>query len=539
LEERKSATNKLVFLHKLKEQKQLPVRKPIQQIGNLPVNNRILALMDGALYLMNKQRLELMDTPLKKTLISCFCMNESKLDVSRTGTEVVVAPLKKKIVQVYSVAEDKFTLLKQVDIPDVATSMSRDGSFVCMAVSSPQQPSDGKYLIVDITNGNTIDLVNYDTPKSLVKRTGKEEFLFNCKNLGVIVVSTGSAERPPIEWAEEPSAVAYCFPFVLGFSEEKNSIHVYSLTDQTCYQAMPFQLGRTMVDGDGHVFIAGLKSVYLLSPVSRLKMMEDMIEKLKVEEAVMMAQTLAEVEKHRNPDAEQYVDYVKQKAGFLYFSKGKWSESEQLLIEGEVDPREVIILFPGLLPLDTEFTPCASEKGIHKLPEIRELAAKTQISVSEAKDFLIKYLNEVRVLPVCAGKRKDVDTSLLKLLAETHSPDLAEMVSTIDPYFSQQECTAILEEYKCYYELGLMHSFMRNPEIALKIWTDIYDEALEDSTFEGITFIVDYLSKLPLPKLVLKYAKWALDRDQILAVKVLYVCAVCVVGHVHTSILVQ
>ena len=45
--------------------------------------------------------------------------------------------------------------------------------------------------------------------------------------------------------------------------------------------------------------------------------------------------------------------------------------------------------------------------------------------------------------------------------------------------------------------------------------------------------------RLPLPKLVLKYAKWALDRDQILAVKVLYVCAVCVVGHVHTSILVQ
>ena len=43
---------------------------------------------------------------------------------------------------------------------------------------------------------------------------------------------------------------------------------------------------------------------------------------------------------------------------------------------------------------------------------------------------------------------QDVDTSLLKLLAETHSPDLAEMVSTIDPYFSQQECTAILEEYK-------------------------------------------------------------------------------------------
>ena len=33
--------------------------------------------------------------------------------------------------------------------------------------------------------------------------------------------------------------------------------------------------------------------------------MDDMIEKSQVEEAILMAQALSEVEKHRNPDAEE------------------------------------------------------------------------------------------------------------------------------------------------------------------------------------------------------------------------------------------
>ena len=50
-------------------------------------------------------------------------------------------------------------------------------------------------------------------------------------------------QRPPIEWLADPTAVAFCFPYVLAMSEERSAIHVYNLVDahQRCYQTLPFQ----------------------------------------------------------------------------------------------------------------------------------------------------------------------------------------------------------------------------------------------------------------------------------------------------------
>ena len=51
-------------------------------------------------------------------------------------------------------------------------------------------------------------------------------------------------QRPPIEWLADPTAVAFCFPYVLAMSEERSAIHVYNLVDahQRCYQTLPFQV---------------------------------------------------------------------------------------------------------------------------------------------------------------------------------------------------------------------------------------------------------------------------------------------------------
>lgn len=43
---------------------------------------------------------------------------------------------------------------------------------------------------------------------------------------------------------------------------------------------------------------------------------------------------------------------------------------------------------------------------------------------------------------------QDVDTALLKLLAETRSPSLTDIVSTSEPFFAVSECTAMLEQNK-------------------------------------------------------------------------------------------
>ena len=43
---------------------------------------------------------------------------------------------------------------------------------------------------------------------------------------------------------------------------------------------------------------------------------------------------------------------------------------------------------------------------------------------------------------------QEIDTALLKLLAEKRSQAVVDMVSTGDPQFSVQECAAVLEQYK-------------------------------------------------------------------------------------------
>lgn len=41
------------------------------------------------------------------------------------------------------------------------------------------------------------------------------------------------------------------------------------------------------------------------------------------------------------------IDLVRQKAGFIYLSRGDLGLARELLLLGRTDPREVISLFPG------------------------------------------------------------------------------------------------------------------------------------------------------------------------------------------------
>ena len=49
---------------------------------------------------------------------------------------------------------------------------------------------------------------------------------------------------------------------------------------------------------------------------------------------------------------------------------------------------------------------------------------------------------------------QDIDTALLKLLAETRSSSLTDIVSTSEPYFVVTECIAVLEMHQVKYETG-------------------------------------------------------------------------------------
>jgi tetratricopeptide (TPR) repeat protein len=142
------------------------------------------------------------------------------------------------------------------------------------------------------------------------------------------------------------------------------------------------------------------------------------------------------------------------------------------------------------------------------------------VVLREAKKFLIRYLKEVRTTQLAIGRREDIDTSLVKLLAEDHSASLVPYITNHDLHLSFEETKQALEDYQCYHALALLYYYSNQTREALSMWTRIYDKELTDPRFPGLSYIIEFLSKCGAVEVVLEYAGWALDRDQEVAVKV-------------------
>jgi hypothetical protein len=517
LEENLSPLGKTIYQSKIKGRIQLggDKRKPIQQLTAVSSQKRLLALVDGILYLMNMSTLELYDIGQRIAKLNCYCINESKSQQSTAVPfEVIVAPQRRKQIQQYMLSGERLVHIKDYSIPEPAQIMARDGNSVCVALSG----QDGKYVIINIHEGNMFDLLNYEagcTP--IVRRMGKGEFLVNAGSLGITTTITGVSNRPPVEWGSQspPKSATYVFPYIVAWSQEAAIIKVFNLVHQRCVQEIPFTNGRYLCELSGKLYAARDKSVYLLSAIPLKEQVNDLLERQLVEEAVLLAETIAAVEASKSTSAaDEYMNEVKLKAAFIYLATGSFSQAESLLHESGCDPREVIVLFEGVLPRDSSFQSVASH--LHSLPSIQAIAEASGggLVLREAKKFLIRYLKEVRTTPLALGRREDIDTSLVKLLAEDHSPSLVPYITNHDLHLSFEETKQALEEHKCYHAQALLYYFSNQTNEALKIWTRIYDKELTDPQFPGFTYIIEFLSKCGAIEVVLQYSKWALDRNQ-------------------------
>lgn len=511
----------------LKYSKQLVQKKPVQQLAIVSSQGKLLALVDGFLYLMSSNKLELHDSGQKIKNILSFCLNESKTDLSHLN-EIVTVSARKKSLQIYALNEDRFGFRKDINVNDQVVAMARDASNVCVAFGSIKESSggvsvlqSGKYAIVNIDGGgNIVEVCQFDNTRPIVKRTGKEEFLVNIGQLGIQVSSTGeSLNRPPVEWRNPPVAMAYKFPYILTWAESKRSIEVYSVIDQRCVQTIPFENGKCLGHFDMNVYYAVSKAVFLLSAVSLDKQVDELVKKHLIEEALLLAETKFALDAPRDKNrALQCLNAVKQRAGFMYFAQNDFSRAESLLTEGEVDPREVIVLFDGLLPKKSTFESEANATNLHSLPSVKVLEGAGQISLREAKKFLIHFLREIRTTKLAVGRKEEIDTALVKLLAETKSSAyLIELITAHDKRVSLDECVEALEKHSCYYVLGLLYSYSHQPDKALSVWTRVCDGELTDSEFEGISYVISFLQSFPDKDLVFKYAPWALKKNEALA----------------------
>ncbi|XP_033638658.1 transforming growth factor-beta receptor-associated protein 1-like [Asterias rubens] len=509
VEEKTLPNGKITYTSEKQSHKYLAVKKPIQQLKAASALTRILVLCDNVLTLLNMFNLEPILSGAKIKGVTAFCVNNNPRSSNPFSLEIAVTS-KRKQVQVYTVTEDKCVLIKEISISDIPVNLSMDAFCICIATSN-------EYILANYHTGVITDLFPYDADQTspVVKRVGKEEFLLaGPSSLGMFVTSAGISQRPPLKWSETIRGVSYLFPYVVAMDDEFLTVH--SVLDQQQKQTIPFQGGRILGDFEGRIFVSSSKEVYALVPLPVEKQIQALLSDKRVEEALTLAKNAKKLGLAKDKFQKLY-QRIQQQSGFIELSEFHFDEAGQLFKDGLLDVRELISLFPNLLPSTSNFN--RSVPLLHQFADISSIVRGSKEKLQDCKTFLSSYLDSIRGGDLSLGFREEIDTALLKLYAES-SPELLKTLVSSENTCSLHDAAEILQKHGRHHALGLLYRYHIDNEKALLVWARICDGELKDDTFPGLDFVVEFLSRCSDHELVWRYVDWALQKNPELGVKI-------------------
>ena len=510
VEQGTSPTGMKNFRHKLQRHKQLGLKKPIKQLLICAAVGQLLVLCEGSVFCLTTYGLEMKHGVNKEVLrgVTVMARNE-RPDVFRPSEVQVCVGLRKKCVQVLNVLEDKIVVLKEVNVNDPPSTLSIDGRTICTTVGN-------QYFLINFTTSATQPLFTYEAHNTipLIKRIGKEEFLLNgpTDSMGMIVNAEGLSNKQPLTWSDGLKSVAYKYPYIIALGN--NSVTVHSILDQQQKQAMTFQKGIVVGDFDDFIFVALERSVMAFVDVPLDKQIQMLIVEYRVEEALTLSLVANQLNEKKYGD--NFMRQVQAQAGFAHFSKACFKQASDLFIQSEMDPREVIALYPSLTLKRSTFTP--SRPLLHNIKDVSAVAKGSKTIYAEAIQFVSDFLTLSRSnFPQAAV---EIDTALVQLYAEVNNPKLISLVSAKNSCLVENAISC-LTQYNHHHSLALFYCYHQQTKKAMELWKQLIHGDLDDPSFPGIDFVVTFLTHSNDYPLVWDSLPWLLEKDQSKSVQVL------------------
>eukprot|EP00079_Xenopus_tropicalis_P013183 XP_002941202.1 PREDICTED: transforming growth factor-beta receptor-associated protein 1 [Xenopus tropicalis] len=490
-------------------QRQLGLKKPICELRAASALSRLLVLCDNTISILCSESLEPLPAPKIRGVLT-FTLNENPVSGDPFSVELCLISSKKRTVQIFSVGQERVQLIREVATPEQACVIAADGLYLCLALSS-------RYITLNYNTGHCQDLFPYpsDQKKPIVKWISRQEFLLaGPSGLGMFATVAGITQRAPVRWSDNVIGAAISFPYVLALDEEFITVH--SMLDQQKKQTLPFKEGIILQDFEGRVIVASCNGVYVLIPLPLEKQIQDLLSSQRVEEALALAKGA-----RRNIPKEKFqVMYrrILQQAGFIQFAKLQFLEAKELFRSSQLDIRELISLYPLMLPSSSSFI--RTHPPLHEYADLNQLTRGDQEKVNKCKRFLMTYLSEIRSTEVANGYQEDVDTALLKLYAEANHESLLDLLVS-ENSCEVSDSASWLEKHKKYFALGLLYHYNKQDAAALQIWVKIINGDLEDSTRPDLfEYVVDFLTFSRDQHLVWQYADWVLQKSEQVGVRI-------------------
>ncbi|XP_053163353.1 transforming growth factor-beta receptor-associated protein 1 isoform X1 [Hemicordylus capensis] len=504
LEEKNSPAEKTHFYVTKQLHKYLSVRKAVGELKAASALNRLLVLCDSTITLVNMMNLEPIPTGARIKGAVTFALNENPVNGDPFCVEVCIVSVKRRTIQLFLVYEDRVQIVKELSTQEQPCAVAVDGHYLCLALTT-------QYIILNYNTGVSQDLFPYSSEerRPIVKRIGREEFLLAAPGgLGMFATVDGISQRAPVHWSENVIGAALCFPYVVALDEEFITVH--SMLDQQQKQTLPFKDGHILQDFEGKVIVATSKGVYILVPLPLERQIQDLLASHRVEEALVLAKGA-----RRNIPKEKFQLMYKrilQQAGFIQFAQLQFLEAKELFRSGQLDVRELISLYPFLLPTSSSFM--RTHPPLHEYADLNQLTQGDQEKVAKCKRFLMSYLSEVRSMDVANGYKEDIDTALLKLYAEANHESLLDLLVS-ENFCLLTDSAAWLEKHKKFFALGLLYHSNGQDAAAVQLWVKIVNGDIQDSTRTDLyEYIVDFLTSCMDHELVWKYAEWILKQNE-------------------------
>ncbi|XP_026161773.1 transforming growth factor-beta receptor-associated protein 1 isoform X1 [Mastacembelus armatus] len=488
---------------------------PVAKLRAVPLFNHLLVLWDRSITALNMFSLEPISTLKKIQHVSLFELCNSSLTAQAECVEMVTSSSRRKVIRIHAVGVAKWEVVKEVPFFQDPVALAVDGTSLCVATCD-------RYLLCDIQSDSNEELFphTHNRQHVVVTSVGNGEFLLNGpESLGMFVMKTGICQRPPLQWPQEVLAAGVCFPYILTLQPQVLS--VYSMLDQQHKQTVSLSGAKGLLSTPGKsdgVLVFTERDIFSLCLVPLEEQIQALVGHERVEEALLL---LDGVQSHHPLDSyKELQKAITCLAGFVHFYQEGFSEARDLFIEGELDPREIIHLYPDMQScLCEDFQSQLDE--VNKSRDLQVLWQADKNIFHHYLAFLGDFLRAVRGTGQGLKCSTEVDCALLRLYAELGDIENMQELVAFPNECILDHCVPVLKEHSRFFALGYLYQSHGKQTDALKTWMKIADGFYKDPCCSGVYgHIVWTLSQLKDRDTVWKFAEWTLQRNQEIGVEI-------------------
>ena len=186
------------------------------------------------------------------------------------------------------------------------------------------------------------------------------------------------------------------------------------------------------------------------------------------------------------------------RAAFLRLEQEEWGEAEELLLEGECDPREVASLLPSLLPAGTKFVRSPTSPPPHSIPSLP--------SSPPCLSFLLSYLRTC--LAAGSPHLTDLHTAVARLLAAAAPEELPGAMAGLGAAAWRDVGAGWRGEGR-HHLAGLALAAAGDRPAALAVWAALVRGEVADAAYPGAKHFVAQVALGP-PAAVYEHAELVL-----------------------------